>query len=118
MKQFKTKTLISICTMFILGSTLSNHAFAAKGSPENGFNNCPQAVNVQVNGLVCDFCARALEKVFSKKEEVQSIKVDLDKGLVKVKFNQDQSLNQTVLTELITDSGYNVVDFLPGCSDG
>ena len=30
-----------------------------------------------VNGLVCDFCARALEMTIGKKDEVESINVDL-----------------------------------------
>ncbi len=61
-----------------------------------------------VNGLVCDFCARALEKTFSKKEEVNSIKVDLDEKIVTINFNSDQQLDETTITQLITDAGYSV----------
>lgn len=65
-------------------------------------------VTVRVNGLVCDFCARALEKVFSKRDEVAGIKVDLDAGEVLVAMKDGQTIDDATLTALITDSGYNV----------
>jgi copper chaperone CopZ len=63
---------------------------------------------VSVNGLVCDFCARALEKTFGKKEEVKSIDVNLETKLVTVNFNDGQTLDDATLTQIISDSGYNV----------
>ncbi len=65
-------------------------------------------VHVSVNGLVCDFCARALEKVFGKEEAVKGIDVNLDTKIITVNFNEDQTLSDEKLTELITDAGYNV----------
>ena len=63
---------------------------------------------VSVNGLVCDFCARALEKVFSRQEAVNDIAVDLDSKIITVNFKEGQSLDDDRITELVTDSGYNV----------
>lgn len=68
----------------------------------------PKIASVKVNGLVCDFCARTLEKVFSTKPEVSGIKVDLDKGTVDVNFNPDKKISDEEVTKLITDSGYSV----------
>lgn len=65
-------------------------------------------VNVHVTGLVCDFCARALEKVFGKEASVQNIEVDLDEGLVRVYFKEGGSMAHDKLISLIVDSGYNV----------
>lgn len=65
-------------------------------------------VQADVNGLVCDFCARALEKVFGKQEEVKSIHVDLDKKVVTIQFNAGKMLQNEQITQLITDSGYQV----------
>lgn len=65
-------------------------------------------VNVDVNGLVCDFCARTLEKVFGQQEAVDGIKVNLDTKKVTIHFKEGQSLNDETITTLITDSGYNV----------
>lgn len=61
-----------------------------------------------VNGLVCDFCARALEKTFGKKDEVENIDVDLDKKIVTINFKEGQNLDDETITKLITDSGYAV----------
>lgn len=63
---------------------------------------------VAVNGLVCDFCARALEKTFGKKDEVKAIDVDLDSKIVTIMFKDGQSLDDATLRQIITDSGYNV----------
>lgn len=63
---------------------------------------------VAVNGLVCDFCARALEKVFGKQEAVNAIDVNLDTKIISVSFNDGQTLDDEALTGLITDAGYNV----------
>lgn len=72
-------------------------------------------VNVKVNGLVCDFCARALEKVFSKREEVSGIKVDLNNGNVLVNVKPGNNIDDATLTKLITDSGYSVTGINRGC---
>lgn len=90
------KILLLITTLLFSFSQL---AFAAH--PNN-------TVSVDVNGLVCDFCARALEKVFDKEEAVESISVDLDDKVIIIHFNEDQSLDDETITRLITDSGYNV----------
>ncbi len=77
---------------------------------------CENRATVEVNGLVCDFCARALEKVFSKRDEVADISVDLDNGVVQVEHAEGQPpLDDATLKQLITDSGYNVTEIKRGC---
>lgn len=63
---------------------------------------------MSVNGLVCDFCARALEKVFGKEEAVKAIDVNLDTKIITVNFNEGQTLSDEKITALVTDAGYNV----------
>ena len=70
--------------------------------------NLGGTVYVDVNGLVCDFCARALEKVFGKKEAVESISVNLDEKIVTINFKEGLKLEHKEITQLITESGYNV----------
>lgn len=65
-------------------------------------------VYADVNGLVCDFCARALEKVFAKEDAVESIQVDMDSKVITIHFNEGQSLADEVISKLIIDSGYDV----------
>lgn len=95
----------------------SGHADMAPAGDAKSLNaNCADTVNVKVDGLVCDFCARALEKVFGKRDDVEGIKVDLDKGNVMVAMKQGQTIDDATLTELITDSGYNVSSIKKGCN--
>lgn len=71
-------------------------------------------VYADVNGLVCDFCARALEKVFYKQEAVKFINVDLGKKVITIRFHKDKSLNNETITQLITDAGYKVRELRHG----
>lgn len=67
-----------------------------------------EQINVNVFGLVCDFCAQGIEKVFMKREEVAGIKVDLSAGLIAIFTKQGFMLDDKILSKLILDSGYNV----------
>lgn len=69
-----------------------------------------QTIRVDVNGLVCDFCARALEKVFGREDAVDAIDVDLDTKIITIRFKDGKNLDDETITGLITDSGYNVVE--------
>ena len=81
-------------------------AFSESGNLECAKKN---SVNVDVNGMVCDFCARALEKVFSEKQEVAAIDVDLDNGRISINFNNGADLEDSMIQKLVTNSGYDVV---------
>lgn len=95
----------------------SNHDVAPAGEAKSLNAECADTVNVKVDGLVCDFCARALEKVFGKRNDVEGIKVDLDNGNVVVAMKPGQTIDNSTLTELITDSGYNVRSIERGCDE-
>lgn len=121
------KTLITTFTFLTLLFSASAHAEHPNHNHDHEAGNtaiiqadpdevvCEDVINVKVNGLVCDFCARALEKVFSKRDEVAGIKVDLDNGLVKVAMKSGQTIDDDTLTQLITDSGYNVTAIEKEC---
>ena len=67
-----------------------------------------EVLRISVNGLVCDFCARSIEKLFSKKESVKSINVNLEEMLIRIKLKKGKSLNDSIITKIITDSGYDI----------
>lgn len=67
-------------------------------------------VFVTINGLVCDFCARAMEKTFSKRAEVSGIAVDLTSKVVTINLKNDASLGDDDIRKGVIDAGYNVVD--------
>jgi len=98
------KKLLSITTL-TLALLISTNTTAA--------TDCKTGAKATVNGLVCDFCARALEKVFTKNENFDSLNINLDNGLVNISFKEGKTIDDKTLTKLITDSGYNVVSIEP-----
>ncbi|MDX2275027.1 MAG: heavy metal-associated domain-containing protein [Hyphomonadaceae bacterium] len=72
--------------------------------------NAPIAADVviAVNGLVCDFCAQAIDRSFRRRAEVNNVQVDLTAKLVSVDFKPSQNLTDDVLRDIITRAGYTV----------
>jgi mercuric ion binding protein len=68
-----------------------------------------ETIKATVNGMVCGFCATAIEKTFHKQPEVQAINVDLNHRLVTVTTKAGQSLEDGKITQLLKNSGYTVV---------
>ena len=65
-------------------------------------------VDIDVDGLVCEFCAVTLEKSFAKKTEIQSVKVDLEVGKIFITFTDGNNLSDEEITDIIINNGYNV----------
>ena len=65
-------------------------------------------IKVNVNGLVCDFCARALEKVFMKEKSVSGLTVDLKAKEIKIYTKKNMNLEDNIIEKTIKDSGYIV----------
>ena len=65
-------------------------------------------INVATIGMVCDFCAQSIEKVFMKRQEVQGIKIDLNNQKVVLFLKHNSLLNDDVILKLFEDAGYGV----------
>ena len=78
--------------------------------PKNKIENDDKKINVFVNGLVCDFCARSIEKIFKKDDSVSDIEVNLEKMLITIYVNENKILNDKTIKKLINDSGYDVTE--------
>jgi periplasmic mercuric ion binding protein len=68
-----------------------------------------RAIKADVNGLVCSFCAAAIEKRLKSLAAVKSVYVDLSKKIVAVELKDGQDLSLEQMTEEIKDAGYDVV---------
>ena len=66
-------------------------------------------VTAKVKGMVCDFCARAVTKVFSKDDAVETVHVDLDSQEIHVTLKAGASLDDAKVGELVKKSGYTLV---------
>jgi mercuric ion binding protein len=64
---------------------------------------------VQVNGMVCAFCAQGIEKKFKALPEVASIKVSLETKKVELDTQEGKDISDEQIKKIITDSGYEIV---------
>lgn len=67
-----------------------------------------EIITAHVKGLVCDFCAQAVTKVFKREDAVQTVHVDLDSGTIKVGLKKDGVLDDAKMKKLIRNSGYSL----------
>ena len=67
-------------------------------------------VEMQVNGLVCAFCAQGIEKTLRRFPETADVYVSLEHRLVAIALKDGKDLTDEVLKKALTDSGYTVVE--------
>ncbi len=67
-----------------------------------------ETILASVNGLVCSFCAKGIEKTFNAQPQVEHVKVDLDHKLVTIHTKEKQTLDDKKVTKLITNAGFTV----------
>ena len=65
-------------------------------------------ININVNGMVCDFCAQSIEKVFMKRIEVKGINVDLEDQKVVIYLEKETDIEDTTISTIFEDAGYTV----------
>lgn len=65
-------------------------------------------VTAEVEGMVCDFCARSLQILFEKEDAVENVVIDLDTKTVTLTLKDGQSISDERVEKLISDSGYDV----------
>lgn len=74
-----------------------------------------QVAIISVEGMVCDFCARGIEKTFKKAQGVLRVDVDLALGRVLVAYSADQMVEFEDIKTKITSNGQTAValDIVP-----
>ena len=65
---------------------------------------------VDVIGMVCDFCARGVEKAFAKDPDVMKIDVDLELGSVLIAYSSKVQPSERDIDKRIRSNGLDVVD--------
>lgn len=76
----------------------------------------PTQAIIHVNGMVCDFCARTIEKTMKEADGVTDVAVDLTAKTVTLTLDPAQPTpDDKALTALITDSGYDTVKIDHAC---
>jgi copper chaperone CopZ len=89
---------------FIADTPEIKAALAAGGEP----------VVVDVLGVVCDFCAKAMNKTFGKRDEVSAVFVDLDTKALSLVVKLGATLNNETITDLVKKAGYKTAGIRRG----
>ena len=69
-----------------------------------------ETIQVEVNGLVCAFCAQGIEKTLRAFPATDEIFVSLEHRLVAIGLKDGQSIDETSLKKAIADAGYTAVE--------
>lgn len=64
---------------------------------------------VRADGIVCDFCAQALNKVFLKNENIENINVNMDEGTVSIQIKDGKTVTDEEIQKMIEWGGYDFV---------
>ena len=88
----------SLDTVALTRSAEITAALDAGGSP----------VVVKVLGVVCDFCAKAMDKTFGKRAEVAAVYVDLDTKTLNLVLKSGQMIDDEMIGKLVKKAGYKV----------
>jgi len=71
-----------------------------------------RTVKVEVNGLVCAFCAKGIIQAFKKEPAAGEVFVSLENKLVAIEFKEGQNITDETIKKLLTNAGYTVVGLL------
>ena len=69
-----------------------------------------KTIELEVNGLVCAFCAQGIEKSMKQFPATESVFVSLEHRLVAVALKDGQDISDADITAAIKDAGYTTVN--------
>ena len=88
------------CALFAVGVAHANPS--AQAAPAT------RTIEMDVDGLVCAFCAQGIDKKFRKLEATADVYVSLENRLVAVELKPGQDLADAELAKLLTEAGYTL----------
>lgn len=65
-------------------------------------------VIIDVNGMVCAFCAQGIHKSMMAQDGIEAVDVDLDAKEVRLDIREGVSINADVLRKVVEDAGYSL----------
>ncbi|MDG2061768.1 MAG: heavy metal-associated domain-containing protein [SAR86 cluster bacterium] len=69
-----------------------------------------QVAIISVSGMVCDFCARGIEKTFRRDKSVLKVDVDLTGGKVLIAYSSEKNIDFKDIKMKIMSNGQNATD--------
>ena len=68
-----------------------------------------KTIEMDINGLVCAFCAQGIEQTLKKVPATQAVFVSLEYRIVAVELKDGTDIDDATLHKAIKDSGYTIV---------
>ena len=75
----------------------------------------PEAIAI-VDGMVCDFCAQGLKKVFMKEPMVKDVAIDLTTKEVRIILKPDETIDDALINKKVDWAGYKVTGITHDCA--
>lgn len=72
-------------------------------------NAAAETVEMEVNGLVCAFCAQGIEKTLKGFAATEAVLVSLEQRLVALTLKPGTDIDDETLRHALTEAGYSVV---------
>jgi cation transport ATPase len=66
------------------------------------------SIKAEVNGMVCAFCAKGIEKKLNAMPEAKGAFVNLKRRIVVLELKEQQDVPLTTFEQVITDAGYTI----------
>lgn len=66
------------------------------------------SIKAEVNGMVCAFCAKGIEKKLKALPEGQAVFVNLKDRIVVLELKEGKQVSDETFTNIITGAGYSV----------
>ena len=82
--------------------------------PLTGVAASAATIEMNVNGLVCAFCAQGIEKKLRKLPATADVFVSLERRLVAVALKDGQDIPDETLRKALVDAGYTVTSIQRG----
>jgi copper chaperone CopZ len=92
------KITIALITILLSTGLFSPSAFATS------------SIKAKVNGMVCAFCAKGIEKKLKALPQTQAVFVDLKAQIVALELKDGQTIAIDDFKQIIKDAGYEVSD--------
>ncbi len=101
------KKLLTLLAISLLTPSLAfaGHPGHEHKKPEIVEQKEAKIIMAHTEGMVCDFCARGIEKLFGKRDEVSSIDVSLENQTVTIYLNDGKDISDEEVIQIIKDNG-------------
>jgi cation transport ATPase len=96
----KYLSLLLASSLLLSTPALADHIGGDKGH---------EVITAGINGLVCDFCAQAMENTFGSQPAVEKVSVDLTAKTLTLRLKPDQKFSDEEVRKNVTDAGYDTV---------